>query len=583
VKVRACLWVTAFAFASGAFSGCGSQSGSSGVMSEDQVVSFCDDLIGEIEQDSSPTQLEGFDDVKQYVADYTFQASGILGPLAPPPPEDPTIIEPENEAGLYRMVGVLALFNGNLAASTWASAQSARLAPADPDSLSQLGVNLIDNQRCKDAERLLKTAKSHDTQKNELIRLSLGSAYACQNKADQAQQEVAEALDIAPDSVMARTAMMEFRAEQVDYIVGLEGSLYAMCENDINQALQLASSQQCADFTQQKNLEAQALTQEMLNLTMNMPADVPYDLLVTIADLTTENMNRSDAIDNQLYTNMDTIFEAWSDNQDLLGQQLGDCCQAAGQPCCGCFKSFCSGDWGYLMITDLPADQQALATYLRDALNNMVAGELEMTGALMAAFPGMSDAAVSFESSIVYNSLSVDCKHIALGVALVQTHIYGTRDGAEAHCESVDAVCQTAEYLSEWEAKRQEMDQAAQEAADAAEKLAKSMVDGQNDGLKGEISLDSLGGVGVDGGKLSLKIGGTAFAKFTVDFANLTIGIRAGVGISDPTGGNIVGADLTVGGEVGLDHTSFDITHSQSAVFGTMTQDYHLFQSRFNF
>ncbi|HUU03566.1 MAG TPA: hypothetical protein VM425_19175 [Myxococcota bacterium] len=552
-------------------------------MSEDQVVSFCDDLIQEVEQDSTAAQLDGFEQVRQYVAGYNYTGSGILGPVEPPPPDDPATIEPGNEAGMYRMFGALAVFNGNLSASLWASAQSARLAPANPDSLSQLGVGLIEKQRCEDAERLLRTAKSHDADQNELLRLSLASALACQNKADKAQQEVAEALDIAPYSVMARTAMMEYRAEQVDYIVGLEGSLYAMCENDINQALQLASSQQCSDFTMQKQQEAQALIQEMLNLTMNMPADVPPELLITIANLTTENADRGDVIDNKLYADMDTIFQAWSDNQDLLGQQLGDCCQAAGQPCCGCFKSFCSGDWGYLMLSDLPADQQALATYLRDALNNMVAGELKMTGALMAAFPGMSDAAVSFEASIVYNSLSVDCKHIALGAALVQTHIYGTRDGAEAHCESVDAVCQTAEYLSEWEAKRQEMDQAAQEAADAAKKLAKSLVDGKNDGLKGEVSLDSLGSLGVDNGKLSVKIGGTVFAQFSVDFSNLTIGVRAGVGISDPTGGNIVGADLSVGGEVGVDHTSFDITHSQSAAFGTVTQPYHLFKSTFKF
>jgi tetratricopeptide (TPR) repeat protein len=583
VKVRACLWVTAFAFASGAFSGCGSQSGSSGVMSEDQVVSFCDDLIGEIEQDSSPTQLEGFDDVKQYVADYTFQASGILGPLAPPPPEDPTIIEPENEAGLYRMVGVLALFNGNLAASTWASAQAARLAPADSGSLSQLGVGMIENQRCKDAERLLKTAKSHDTQKNELIRLSLGSAYACQNKADQAQQEIAEALDIAPDSVMAREAMMEYRAEKVDYIVGLEDSLYAQCENDINQALQLSSSQACADFTQQKQAEVQVLSQQMMTLLMNMPPDVPPDLIVTITDLQDETYQKDDVITNKLNSDTDDAQTAWEDGQDQLSLELGDCCQAASQPCCACFKYFCSGCWGFLMNTNLPAEQAALATYLQNVLQNLVDGELKTTGALMQAFPDMSDAAVSWTASLVYNGLSVDCKRIALGVNIVQTQIHAMRDVAQAHCEATQQVCQTQEYLSEWEAKQQELEDAAQAVADAIDELAKSMVDGQNNSLKGEISLDDLGSLGIDGGALSLKIGGPVFAKFTVDFANLSIGIRAGVGISDPTGGNIAGADLSVGGEVGVDHTSFDISHSQSAVFGTYSHTTPIFKSTFKF
>jgi len=281
---------------------------------------------------------------------------------------------------------------------------------------------------------------------------------------------------------------------------------------------------------------------------------------------------------------LDVLFEAWSDSQDDLAQQLSDCCLAAGgYPCCGCFKSHCQGSWGYLNLEDFPGSQEVLGTYLRDALNALVAGELELTGTLMAAFPKMSDPAVTWTAQLVYNPLTTYCKSIALGVAAVQMHIHGGRDVAEANCEAAEIECQTEEYLAEWQARQAELQRLAEEAAAEALRLAKAKVVGKDDGLSGEACLDSIGCLGIDGGKFSVKIGGSLYAQFSVDIDNLSVGVRVGAGVSDPTGGNIGGADISVGGEIGASGTSFDVTHSQSAAFGTVKRDFHLFKSSFKF
>jgi len=563
--------------------GCGGSSGgSSGAMNEDEVISFCQALIEQVESESDATQLAGLEQARQYVAGYNYVDPAILGPL--PAPGDPVTYEPDGETTLYRMLGTVALLNGNGAASAWATAEALLLEPDDPAALSQLGVIMTEQERCQDAERLLRTAISHDADQNELHHLSLAAALACQHKPVEARQEVAAALELAPGSVMARTAMMDYRSQEVDYIVGLEDSLYALCENDINEALHLASTQQVADFTMTKQQEAQAITQQMMNMYMSMPADVPPDLLTTITDLQGQYDARQAAIQDVLDRQLDALFDAWSDNQDMLSQQLSDCCVAAGGgACCGCFKNFCQGNWGYLNLEDFPASQEALAGYLQDSLRALVDGELELTGTLMGAFPGMSDQAVSWTAQLVYVPLSTYCKTISLGVAGVQQHIFGGRDIADAHCSSTEEICQSEEYLAEWLARQRELEEAERAAAAEALRLARAAAEGKDDGIRGEVCLDSLGCLGIDGSKLSLKIGGPLFAQFSVDTDRLSVGVRVGAGLSDPTGGNIVGADISIGGEVGASGTSFDVTHSQSAALGTAKKEYHLFKRSFKF
>jgi hypothetical protein len=377
---------------------------------------------------------------------------------------------------------------------------------------------------------------------------------------------------------------MDYNAEQVDAIVGLEGSLYAMCENDINQALQLASTQQVGDFTMAKQQETQELTQQMAGMYMSMPADVPPELITKIAELQSDYDMKNSAITDQLFLELDLLYELWGDSQEDLAQQLSDCCLSAGGfPCCGCFKHHCQGGWGYLNLEDFPASQDVLANYLRDALTALVHGELELTGTLVAAFPGMSDPAVMWTAELVYYPLTMYCKAISLGVANVQMHIHASRDIAEANCNAAEIECQTEEYLAEWQARQQELQRLAEEAAAEALRLAKAKAAGKDDGLSGEVCLDSIGCLGIDGGKFSVKIGGPLYAQFSVDTDNLSVGVRVGAGVSDPTGGNIGGADISIGGEIGPSGTSFDVTHSQSAAFGTVKRNYHVFKRNFRF
>ena len=53
--------------------GCGGSSGgSSGAMSEDEVISFCQALIEQVESESDATQLAGLEQARQYVAGYNY-------------------------------------------------------------------------------------------------------------------------------------------------------------------------------------------------------------------------------------------------------------------------------------------------------------------------------------------------------------------------------------------------------------------------------------------------------------------------------------------------------------------------------
>jgi hypothetical protein len=138
-----------------------------------------------------------------------------------------------------------------------------------------------------------------------------------------------------------------------------------------------------------------------------------------------------------------------------------------------------------------------------------------------------------------------------------------------ANCEMED-ICRTAEEEARqaaWKQKIEEM-RLAEEERVRQEALAKQKA--QEDKIKGEVCLDSLGCLGIDGSKLSVKIGGPVFAQFTVDTDNLSIGARVGVGVSDPSGGNLAGADLSIGGTISTTGSStFDIRASYSYAAGT--------------
>ncbi|NOZ87355.1 MAG: hypothetical protein GXP49_14015 [Deltaproteobacteria bacterium] len=565
------------------FSSCGPSESNNGIMSEQDVVSYCDQVIKDVEQGSGSEQLDAFDQVKEYVANYQYPETAMPAPALFPAPADPETLEPMDEADLYRMFGTLALLNGNGSASLWLSANAARLAPGDSNSLSHLGVVLLEQGGCKEAEQLLKTAKSKDTDQDELLRLSLAAALACRGMLGQARQEVAEALEIKPSSVMARTAMMKYRGEQMDVIVGLEGSLYAMCQNDVEKALALGSTQEVADFIEQQEEAGNVLLKKMGDLYSKMPMDLPPDLMSDIAGLQGEYESHNALISNTLDNAVDNAMDSLLKNKDRLAQEEGDCCTAAGAPCCDCQHEFCSGEWGYLENNHVTAVEKALDVYLQDALTALVQGELELTGKMMSAFPGMSDQAVTWTAGIVYNSLTGFCNSISGEVAAAKGSIFAGEDAAEAECGAIDIACKTGQHLADLEAQRKRMQQQLEEEAAKFARLVKKFTMATDDGLVGEACLDSLGCLGIDHGKFSVKIGGPIFAQFSLDTDKVSIGVRVGVGISDPTGGNIVGADVSIGGEIGTSGTSFDIKHSQSAALGTVKKEYKLFKSKFDF
>ena len=134
----------------------------------------------------------------------------------------------------------------------------------------------------------------------------------------------------------------------------------------------------------------------------------------------------------------------------------------------------------------------------------------------------------------------------------------------------MEPICRTAEEEARQAERQQRIEEArlAEEERLRQEALAKQKA--QDDKIKGEVCLDSIGCLGIDGSKVSVKIGGPVFAQFTVDTDRVAVGARVGVGVSDPSGGNLAGADLSIGGEISSSGSStFDVRASYSYAAGT--------------
>ncbi len=73
-----------------------------------------------------------------------------------------------------------------------------------------------------------------------------------------------------------------------------------------------------------------------------------------------------------------------------------------------------------------------------------------------------------------------------------------------------------------------------------------------------------------------MKVIAGVYGELSVDTAKLGIGVRLGVGVGDPTGGNIAGASVSIGGEITSVGSSVDLKYSQSAAAGTYQRDVNL-------
>jgi hypothetical protein len=559
-------------------SGCGSHTG--GILDEEEVIALCDRLIAEIEAGSSTAQRAAFEDVAAYVAGYAFTPSP-----APPRPREivPYTLEPTDPPHLYRMVGALALFNGSRSAGLWASLKALRSAPGEPVALAQAGVLLTDAQRCEEAEGLLRTAKHHDRDGDALLRLSLSVAYACRDEPSRALAEVREAVELAPENLIVKSALADLLFEEMPALSARREALFSACADDILQALSITDMAQWNAVLQARLAATQTLQMESLQHLMAMPAGVPYGLSVACAEAQERYLAKArSTVDDPLDQALSAIMQGWTDQTNSLAQILGDCCAAAPDPCCGCLYAHCFGTLDVVEQFMVPGSTAALARFLPGATRLFKDYELELAGEILRYWGEMPAGAADWTVSHNANLLTLLCQNISLQVLQGLQPALLAAEQADAGCQMA-ASCVTAQQEALKEAQRQRIEAERQAALDAAWKKAGVAPKAPDLNLRGELCLDSVGCVGIDGDKLSAKIGGGLFAQFSVDVARVSLGVRVGVGISDPTGGNLCGADLSVGGEVSAGGTSFDIVQSTSAEAGTLKQDISLFKSSFRF
>jgi hypothetical protein len=189
------------------------------------------------------------------------------------------------------------------------------------------------------------------------------------------------------------------------------------------------------------------------------------------------------------------------------------------------------------------------------------AHEVETLGEVARVREQLSPATLEWAARYFVTYQAARCTEMNLQVAYALAAAISAQDKADFYCDvsaGCDWAAEEAQRLAELESWRESEEAARREEAAAAQKVIDTV------GAKGGFCLDGLGCVAVDGTKITVKTGGPFFAQLSFDAATNEVGVRAGVGFSDPTGGNLFGADLTIGGTVGPNGTSIDVRSSQN-------------------
>lgn len=545
------------------------------IATDEEVVKMCHQWIEKIETESSDQQLSGLNDMARYVDEYVFDSTSPINEPPPPPPDIiPMTIEPENGIELYRMLGVIAFGNGNSTAGLWTTMQALLHDPSNTRLLLQASAILIDLEACADAEVLLRKAKSLDKE-DELIRLTLAAALSCRSKFRKAYEENSGALESAPLSRIAQKEVMRTLLEEIPGLKDIRNALYNDCRADISEALSLSSQQQLGDFTMAKSNESQALAMELFESVGTMPYDLPEGLLESLDGLNeTYTATHSNLFTKPLQDKVTIVQSHINDSQAEFTQTLSDCCVDTNYDC-SCFYDHCASSWNLIETGSDPMTFEAINHFLPRAMALFMGYEVKTVATLYENQSKLTQSSMTWATKHEYLLMAMKCKDIAMETAQALGPTIGSRPTSSAGCQMGD-VCRTTEQEAAELEHQRRVEEARRAAAEEAARRAAAAENAKDNGFQGEFCLDSVGCIGVDGSKITVKIGGPFFAKVSVDTDKVSLSIRAGVGLSDPTG-NAVSADISFGGTIGADGPSLEIVHSQSLHFGTIQQEYTLF------
>lgn len=547
------------------------------IFTDDEIVDLSDDLIKDIEADSSSDQLSGFQEIAQNVADYDY--------TIPSGPGDPGIynLEPDDQAQLYQMHAVIALLSGSRAAALWCSLQAVRVKPDDPEALSLAGVILLQLDEDEDAQAFLRKAVFED-EDEELYHLSLANAYKNLSKGPQALQQAKKALELAPDNLVVKNVVMHMYMDDFSQELRDQRSeIISACTAHIQQAISLNDLDEVGAFTQATQLASSDMGMDLAEHAMAMPMDFPMGFIEELSELQGNYMDGwTQTIWGRLSQDLDDIQNFSFDEQETFADDLSNCCGTT-VPCpCQCFYDYCTDN---LMLHEdhtVPDSYESMERFLVGSLIDFKNRELETVGEIVRNLPQLSQSSAEWAVKYEYLMLGMHCLSIGQGAADVLGMVYGEATVVNAYCQ-MEQICRTADEEARQAAWKQRIEEERQAEAERVRKEALAKQKAQEDNIKGEVCLDSIGCLGIDGSKVSVKVGGPVFAQLTVDTDRVAVGVRVGVGVSDPSGGNLAGGDLSVGGEISSTGSStFDVRASYSFAAGTKSGSVVLFGAAYN-
>lgn len=553
--------------------GCGSSPDV--VLEPGEVVGLCDGLIAAFESRCTPEQRQELASIEDRVERFP---DGAV--MALQGGEAVTVL-PVDRAHFYRLHGVTALLQGKLGPGVWASAMAARKAPTDPVALTQLAVMLLEQKRCEEAHRLLETARRGDPGDDVLLRVSLASALTCLGKEGEAAQVLEEAATQAPNSGLVERAVLEFYRTVAGDRWQMPPILAERCDRDLAEALTLATMEDLGNFVARQSQESQSLTMETLALVQRLPADLPEGFVEDLSAVSERyEATARTRFDDPAMQARDGVTLRWSDGVTILTEQEAACCEAQGGHCCSCLEAECTGVMGQMERQVVPESFKALEDYLPGRVRLLQEFERDLLGVLFQAGNGMSSGTMEWAVAYIDGVLAQQCKAFALTVANLMEPPISANLFAGPVC-TMPEECRDAERQAQIEEQRLRLGQEREKRAKEAEAKALAAELAVDLSLHFSVCLDGLGCLGVDGSEVFFQLGTEhAFAEFSVDVESYDVGVRAGMGVGDPTG-NLWGADLYLGATVGPGGTSVRIGSSESRLMGTRTRDVTLFQKRF--
>jgi len=558
----------------GAHAGC-SSGPDGGILTDQAAKALSEQLLQELESSATPEERQAREDTRLAVEGYAYGQPVDPASLPPATPGVPRAVAgPEDEAHLYKQLGVVALFHGSAAGALWASLQAVRRAPGRPEYLSQAGAILGELGRHEPALAFLRKA-SHLEPHESLHRMSMAASLAETGERDAAAAELEAAREAEPDHRLLEGMLLDVYLGDLPAARALREDLHTRCSTDLEMVSGLASAESLRAFTTAMSSEVSVLTGELLDLYGSMPLDLPEGLMERLDEIQEEHVTRfSEDHEAPLDARTAAVQEVIDAEIESTAQTLADC-NAATNYACTCAYDHCVEHLELLRGTALPATQEALRAFLPGSVRLLRSQELAVVGELFHRREELPPAALGWVLQLTYAELQLQCKTLSLDYGYALSPFLTHLDVANLYC-TFEEGCRSAEEEARQEAIRRAIEE--QREAEALLLKLEAWIAQLN--LLEPLQLELcfvVGCLGVDGSQLSLKLGGPLAASFTLDLDRLAVGARIHLGLADPTG-NLIGGEVSVGGDIGLGGSTFDVRASQSALFGTLRSDTYIYR-----